>query len=153
MDERTTNQIIKLVTIGTLEDQCVPGNAIELSEFITNHFGAASQSFVNQVVYGSQTPTQDQRQFLWFRKDTNGNPMGIFYYNGNEDEWLPFPQVLPDAINGNERKYFRFDVTRNLEDMPIGWELDPDPLIQTFRRLTDQGVLKYAFIKLIGSKY
>lgn len=153
MAKRIANQLIKLTTIGTIEEQCAPSTAAELAKFIINYIGLPVGNFENQIVYGSDVPTADQRGALWFRKDTNQNPMGIFYWNGNANEWLPYPQILPDAIQGNERKYFRFDITRNLEDMPIGFELDPDPLVKVFQKKTSDGKLKYAWIKLAGSKF
>lgn len=67
-----------IVPFGT----ALPGNAQALANFMALYNGIGGVSNFNGINYGSTTPTADQRGYPWFQTDSQGNPVGLFSWNG-----------------------------------------------------------------------
>jgi len=141
----------KIKTIGTIEDRCLTLNAKDLAKFITENFTVTTDDFQDSVTISRETPGPEKRGNLWVRLDTNNNFMGFYMFNGTERSWVLVKNLLPNSAKPRERIYYRFDTTKNLEDMPKGFTLDNDPDLARDKKTSEDGKLKYAWIKSIFS--
>ncbi len=64
--------------------QGLPGNAQELYNRVAQYVLIAGSGSVNGINYGADTPPPENRDMPWWRTDADGNPMGMYSWNGSE---------------------------------------------------------------------
>lgn len=70
----------------------LPGNAQALVNLISQYTGISGTDGFNGINYGSDTPSPENRIYPWFKTDVNGNPIGLYSWNGSA--WTPIPTTV-----------------------------------------------------------
>jgi len=70
----------------------LPGNAQALVNLISQYTGIDGDDGFNGINYGSDTPSPENRQYPWFKTDVDGNPIGLYSWNGSA--WVPIPSTV-----------------------------------------------------------
>jgi hypothetical protein len=60
----------------------LPSSAQDLIDFVSEYTGIQGGSAFNGINFGSNTPAPQNRGLPWFKTDANGNPIGLFSWNG-----------------------------------------------------------------------
>lgn len=96
--------------------QALPGNAQALLNFIAQYVDIAGGQNFNGINFGSVTPSPDNRDKPWWRTDANGQPLGMYSWNGSD--WVTTAFIVPNGSSGsrplNPASYTEyFDTTIN----------------------------------------
>ncbi len=73
----------------------LPGNLQALINVVCQYALIAGLGDIGGINYGYGTPSPENRDFPWWRTDINGNPIGMFNWNGSD--WVT---VNPPMVNG-----------------------------------------------------
>lgn len=73
----------------------LPGNAQALLAFVAQYVLIAGGQNFNGINYGSVTPSADNRDKPWWRTDSDGNPIGMYSWNGSA--WVTVPTIMPNG--------------------------------------------------------
>jgi hypothetical protein len=68
----------------------------EFIEALPKMLGVEIPSSVSGVIVGSETPGEDDRNKIWFRRDTGGNFLGIYAFQGGA--WHPLIEFRPTSV-------------------------------------------------------
>lgn len=97
----------------------LPGNAQALLAFIAEYVLIAGGQNFNGINFGSVTPSADDRDKPWWRTDSNGNPLGMYSWNGTA--WVTVPFIIPNGPSvsrplnpANYTEYFDTTINRLL---------------------------------------
>lgn len=96
----------------------LPGNAQALVNLISQYTGISGTDGFNGINYGSDTPSPENRIYPWFKTDVDGNPIGLYSWNGSA--WTPIPTTVASGTTA-ERPLspgtgaLFFDTTINVE--------------------------------------
>lgn len=109
---------------GTVPDgTALPGNAQALINLIAQYIDVAGTNGFNGMNYGSDTPSPENRVYPWFKTDEDGNPIGLYSWNGSA--WTPIPTGLATGttaerpLDPTDGALF-FDTTINVEIVYYG---------------------------------
>lgn len=73
----------------------LPANAQALVNFSAQYLGIEGDEFITFLNFGSATPSPEMRGYPWFKTDTDGNPIGLYAWNGSD--WIATPQITPSG--------------------------------------------------------
>lgn len=85
----------------TLTAQTVPANsqlpssAQAMVNFVAQYVGILGGAAFNGINFGASTPAAQNRGLPWFKTDANGNPLGLFSWNGTT--WAAIPTIVPSG--------------------------------------------------------
>jgi hypothetical protein len=106
---------------GTVPDgDPLPGNLQALINVVAQYMGIDGADGFSGMNYGSDTPSPENRSYPWFKTDTDGNPIGLYSWNGSA--WVAIPTIVASGPTGSRplnpavgTKYL--DTTINVELM------------------------------------
>jgi len=96
----------------------LPASAQELINLISEYTGIDGAEGFSGLNYGSDTPSPENRGYPWFKTDQDGNPIGLFSWNGSA--WTAIPSTVASGtteqrpLNPSTGTKF-FDTTINVE--------------------------------------
>lgn len=67
----------------------LPSSAQALIDYVSAYTGILGGAAFNGINYGQNTPAPQNRGLPWFKTDANGNPIGLFSWNGTA--WVTIP--------------------------------------------------------------
>jgi len=70
----------------------LPGNAQALVNFIAQYVLIAGDADISGINYGSDEPSPENRDMPWWRTDSDGNPVGMYNWNGSA--WVTVSTVI-----------------------------------------------------------
>lgn len=70
----------------------LPASAQALINLVAQYMGIAGGGAFNGINFGATTPAPQNRGLPWFKTDNNGNPVGLFSWNGTA--WVTIPSGL-----------------------------------------------------------
>lgn len=73
----------------------LPGNAQALLDYCSANILIVGADNVGGLNFGYTTPPPENRDFPWWRTDADGNPMGMYSWNGSA--WVTTPNVVPNG--------------------------------------------------------
>lgn len=77
----------------------LPSSAQALLNFCAQYLGISGANLFNGINFGVNTPAPENRGLPWFKTDTNGNPVGLFSWNGTA--WITTPTVFSQGTTPN----------------------------------------------------
>lgn len=97
----------------------LPGTAQALLNYVAANVLVIGAGDVGWVNFGYLEPSADNRAFPWWRTDVNGNPIGMYSWNGSA--WVTVPTLIANGptesrpINASEaQEYFDTTISRLL---------------------------------------
>ncbi len=90
---------------GTAPAGGLPGNRQALLDFIAQYVLIAGIGNVGFINFGSATPSPENRAYPWWRTDADGNPMGMYSWNGSA--WVTTTQIIANG-SGHRHTVFRY---------------------------------------------
>ena len=73
----------------------LPGNAQALLNFVAAYMAVAGSQNFNGINFGSVTPSPENRDKPWWRTDANGQPLGMYSWNGSD--WVTTAFIIPNG--------------------------------------------------------
>lgn len=84
------------LTPGTVPaNSSLPGNAQALVNFICQYGLISGAGSIGGINFGSDTPSPENRAYPWWRTDVDGNPLGMYSWNGAA--WVTTPSVISNG--------------------------------------------------------
>lgn len=77
----------------------LPGNAQALANFMAQYVLISGDQNIGGINFGSDTPPPENRGFPWWRTDSNGNPMGMYNWNGSD--WVTVSTAIANGPTAN----------------------------------------------------
>lgn len=77
----------------------LPGNAQALVNFIAQYVLISGDQNIGGINFGSDTPPPENRGFPWWRTDSDGNPMGMYNWNGSA--WVTVSTAIANGPTSN----------------------------------------------------
>lgn len=97
----------------------LPGNVAALLAMIAQYVDIAGGENFNGINFGSVTPSADNRDKPWWRTDANGQPLGMYSWNGSA--WVTTAFIIPNGPSAsrplnpaNYTEYFDTTINRLL---------------------------------------
>lgn len=81
------------LTPGTVPaNTSLPGNAQALVNFICQYGLISGAGSIGGINFGSDTPSPENRAYPWWKTDADGNPLGMYSWDGSA--WVTTPSVF-----------------------------------------------------------
>lgn len=87
----------KLVFQNLTDEICDPLNGpLDLLKLVARYLGVSIPRNITNVIIGNETPGQDQTNYLWVRRESNGIISGLYVFCAGK--WTPLYAFAPRQV-------------------------------------------------------
>jgi hypothetical protein len=96
MTQQISDTILGAIKIAGLPEEACFTTFKDLLQALPNYLQVEIPTSVTNVLVSSTTPNEDQRDYLWVRRDLNGRFIGLYTYQCGK--WQPAYNFAPGQI-------------------------------------------------------